>query len=137
MSKVVLSNPFKTRDLAAKAGFAEITKDNRWHLTEFGFWILVKVKGKDVQYYYTKPETDDSTSHITLTLTVPEGYNVSAFCHTHPQSDKVGEFSPDDKTNFKDKIKKYPHIVFYLMNLTGQIRLAENEKGFPKGRSIP
>ena len=137
MSEVVLSNPFKAKDIAAKSGFAEVAKDTTWQIKEFGFWVLVKPKGKDTQYFFTKPETNDSNNHITLTLKVPVGFIVAAFCHTHPKSDNVGDFGGDDLSHFKEARKKNPTIVFYLMNQTGQIRLAESEKDFPKGRAIP
>jgi hypothetical protein len=132
---IKLSKAYGSRDDAAMGGFRKVMKNsNVWLTKEFGFWVILKVgKDKSLSYFYTDPDADGTGE---VTLTVPEGLMVRAFCHTHPHRIAMGDFSTGDKQHFQDLQKVRPGIVWYLLNPAQEIRLAVDEAEFPAGTPV-
>ena len=84
-------------------------------------------------YHYSHPAGGSSEGSE---VTVPTGYDIRAYCHTHPKRISTGNFSTADKAHFKKLHEKRPLVVWYLMNSNLELRLAAEEKDFPAGRMV-
>lgn len=127
-----LSSQYKTQEMAAMGGFLFSMMGNQNKFAEFAFWVIndFTVKGHS-GFKYTEPQTDGTPHGVKLrspTLTAKQV--VTAYCHTHPGSLIVANFSFDDLIEFRDKRRIFPGISFYLLTPQNQIRLAQNEEDF-------
>jgi hypothetical protein len=129
-----LSGPYSSTLEAVRAGFKEIQDTRKdWDTKEYNFVVVLVSKERKVTYHYSSPEA--GSSHA-AEITVPGGYDIRAYCHTHPKSISTGNFSTGDKANFLKLHEKRPVVVWYLMNANLEIRLAATEKDFPAGRMV-
>src|SRR5262245_45677970 len=118
------SQLYDSVELAVKAGFTEAKATPLWKVKEISFFVAQKLyytppSSSEVRYCYTPPEKYGDN---VVRQFLPVGYlMVCAFCHTHPQSTNVGNFSPGDKRGFLKLRKVRPGIAWYLLNPQGQI----------------
>jgi hypothetical protein len=133
---IQLSKAYTTRDEAAVAGFRRVLMNSVvWETSEFAFFVVLKLnEDKKPKYHYTTPQTDGSKDGVSIVL--PTGMMVRAFCHTHPKSISTGNFSSGDLDQFKKLIELKHPLVFYLMNPQQQLRYALTEKEFMAGISL-
>jgi hypothetical protein len=127
--------PFTSELAAVRAGFRAIMADNnKQEHTEYGFWVIMKVKAdkSGVDFFCTDLE-DGGSGEVSMTL--PHGM-VRANCHTHPKRYSTGNFSTNDKNNFKLLRDKDHPMPFYLLTPYGQISVAHEEKDFPGGKDV-
>lgn len=148
-----ISNPYRTMDDAALAGFRKIQLNYQDYQTyEYGFLVIeskrpiVRQLGHEgfmdteTQYHYIEPHTDHSTTSVAHDIPPGLARIARAFCHTHP---KPGTFSSEDFRNFKKlrELKaggKLDHeIIYYLMESSGQVRRSGSEEDFFVGEIIP
>jgi hypothetical protein len=131
-----MTGPFSSELAAVRAGFKAIMADNnKQHYKEFGFWVIMKVKAdkSGVDFYYTDI-VDGGSGEVSMT--VPREM-VRANCHTHPKRYSTGNFSTNDKNNFKFLRSKKRPMPFYLLTPSGTISVAKEEKDFPGGKNVP
>lgn len=131
-----MTGPFNSELAAVRAGFKAIMADNnKQHHREFGFWVIMRKKpdNSGVNFYYTDI-VDGGSGEVTMTL--PREM-VRANCHTHPKRYSTGNFSTNDKNNFKFLRAKQRPMPFYLLTPSGQISVALEEKDFPVGKDVP
>jgi hypothetical protein len=132
-----MTGPFKSLEDAVKAGFKAIMADNnKQEYKEFGFWVIMKWSDdkKNLNFYYTEI-VDGGSGEVSMTL--PTGMMVRANCHTHPKRYSTGNFSTNDKKNFKKLNDKQHKMQFYLLDPQSQIRVANEETDFPGGTILP
>jgi hypothetical protein len=131
-----LSKPYRSSLEAMKAGFKEIQDTRKdWETKEYNFVVVLVPKEGKTAYHYSNPEAGSSEGAQVI---VPAGYDIRAYCHTHPKRISTGNFSTADKANFIKLREKRPEpvIVWYLMNSNLELRLAAEEKDFPAGRMV-
>lgn len=130
-----MTGPFTSELDAVRAGFKAIMADNnKQHHKEFGFWVVMQLNAakNGVNFFYTDI-VDGGSGEVSMTL--PSGM-VRANCHTHPRRYSTGNFSTNDKKNFKYLRDKKRAMAFYLLTASGQISVANEEKDFPTGRNV-
>lgn len=133
MTQIGLSKPYATRNEAAMGGFQRILDNyNDWQYFEYAFWVILKPEKGKINYHYCAPQSSGSRNHVKIIK--PPGQPIRAYCHTHPQSPSAPDFSSGDLEQFRALQKE--QIAFYLMNGYREIRLAENEKDFMRGKPI-
>lgn len=125
---------YKTMEQAAMGGFAKVMMSNQYKTAEFAFWVIVKANGGQLSFHYLTPQTDGSAHGVSLVM--PHGFMIRAYCHTHPGSLKTEHFSPDDLQEFTRLREINPIISFFLLTPYDQIRIAQNEKEFQVSRSV-
>ncbi len=131
-----MTGPFSSELAAVRAGFKAIMADNnKQHYKEFGFWVIMKIKAdkSGVNFFYTDI-VDGGSGEVSMT--VPHEM-VRANCHTHPKRYTTGNFSTNDKKNFKMLRDKKRAMAFYLLTPSGSISVANEEKDFPGGKDVP
>ena len=132
-----MTGPFKSELDAVRAGFRAIMADsNKQYYQEFGFWVIMKKKADNsgVDFFYTDI-VDGGSGEVSQTL--PTNEMVTANCHTHPKRYSTGNFSTNDRKNFRMlKEKKHP-MKFYLLTPFGTINVALEDKDFPGGKNVP
>ncbi|MEO8649381.1 MAG: hypothetical protein ABI539_09470 [Acidobacteriota bacterium] len=131
-----MTGPFNSELDAVRAGFRAIMADNnKQHYREFGFWVVMKKKpdNSGVTYCYTEI-VDGGSGEVSQTL--PQGM-VRANCHTHPKRYSTGNFSTNDRNNFKMLREKGHPMAFFLLTPFGQISVAREDKDFPGGKNVP
>jgi hypothetical protein len=132
--EVKLSNPYSTSLQAMKAGFKEIQATRTdWEIIEYNFFVAQVSKDKKLTFHYSDPKGGSSDG---ARVTVPPGYDILAYCHSHPKRIHSGDFSTADKREFMRLHEKLPKVVWYLMNSSSQLRLAAEEKDFLAGRMV-
>jgi hypothetical protein len=133
-----MSKPYKTQNEAAMGGFLFSMKNNQNKFSEFAFWVIFDFTEKGISVFkYSEPQSDGTPHGVKLkTPTLTRKQAVTAYCHTHPSSLIVGNFSADDVTRYTELSKIFPGIVFYLLTPQNQIRLAQNLPEFPVGKTI-
>jgi hypothetical protein len=133
MTQIRLSKPYGTRDEAAMGGFQRILDNYQdCQFNEYAFWVILKPDHGKFNYHYCAPQTSGSRNHVNLIK--PPGHPIRAYCHTHPQTPPAPDFSSGDLQQFRGLQKE--QIVFYLMNGYREIRLAQFENDFMRGKSI-
>jgi len=95
--------------------------------------MKVKADKSGVDFYYTDI-VDGGSGEVSMT--VPNEM-VRANCHTHPKRYSTGNFSTNDKNNFKFLRSKKRPMPFYLLTPSGTISVAQQEKDFPAGKNVP
>lgn len=135
MTQIGLSKPYATRDEAAMGGFSRILNNHAdWQYNEYAFWVILKFEKGKPHYHYCAPQSSGSRNHVKLIK--PPGQVLRAFCHTHPQIPSAPDFSSGDLQQFRELAKQKEAIAFYLMNGFREIRLAQYENDFMRGKSI-
>jgi hypothetical protein len=133
--EVKLSKPYSTSLEAMMGGFKLIQETMKdWETKEYNFFVVLVSKERKTTYHYSAPEGGSSDGS---SVTVPTGYDIRAYCHTHPKRIHTGNFSTADKREFVRLHEKRPVVVWYLMNSQLELRLAAAEKDFPAGRMVP
>jgi hypothetical protein len=130
-----MTGPFGSELEAVRAGFKAIMADNnKQEHQEFGFWVIMKLKDdKSGVNFFCTDVVDGGSGEVSMTL--PHGM-VRANCHTHPKRYSTGNFSTNDKNNFKMLRDKDHPMPFYLLTPFGQISVAREEKDFPGGKDV-
>jgi hypothetical protein len=77
---------------------------------------------------------DGGSGEVTMTLSREM---VRANCHTHPKRYSTGNFSTNDRNNFRLLRDKQRPMPFYLLTPFGTISVALEEKDFPAGKNVP
>jgi hypothetical protein len=135
---VMSVEPYDSVELAVKAGFKRVISNIQHEFREFGFWVVQTVQYQPsttlVHYRYSEPKKGSSGA---VRISMPVGYTVCAYCHTHPKSTNSGNFSTGDKRSFVKLREVRPNIPFYLLNPQRQIRRANDETEFPVGITVP
>jgi hypothetical protein len=134
-SPLKLSKAYGTMNDAAIGGYKRILLNSvQWKTQEFAFWIILKAgQNQKANFHYTQPEGGD---HDEVTLEVPHGVPVMAYCHTHPHTISTGNFSTGDKRSFVELRKYRPNVAFYLLNPDQEVRFATEECQFPAGTTV-
>jgi hypothetical protein len=131
-----MKGPFDSELAAVRAGFRAIMADNnKQQYREFGFWVIMRKKADNsgVNFFCTDV-VDGGSGEVSMTL--PHEM-VRANCHTHPKRYATGNFSTNDKNNFKMLRAKQHPMPFYLLTPFGTISVAHEEKDFPGGKDVP
>ncbi len=131
-----MKGPFDSELAAVRAGYRAIMADNnKQQYREFGFWVIMRKKADNsgVDFFCTDLE-DGGSGEVSMTL--PHEM-VRANCHTHPKRYTTGNFSTNDKKNFKMLRDKHRPMPFYLLTPFGTISVAHEEKDFPGGKDVP
>jgi hypothetical protein len=132
--EVKLSKPYSSSLEAMMGGFKHIQATRKdWETKEYNFFVVLVSKERKTTYHYSDPKGGSSDGS---SVTVPTGYDIRAYCHTHPKRIQTGNFSTADKREFMRLHEKRPVVVWYLMNSNLELRLAAEEKDFPAGRMV-
>jgi len=126
---------YDTRDKAAIGGFLSVREHHKkeWERTEFGFFVVLVMDKTKATYHYTQPEPGEGTR---VSQEIPTGLKPRGFCHTHPKSDSTGDFGSDDLESFRKAVKVAGGIFYYLMNPFQELRYAQVERDFLRGKPL-